>query len=77
MNMKDSRKRQPQILSICHKRIRDMEDGDYVVPEGSMSSLHFKSLEGSQDKKEPKLLKEYIKPIGGDTIPSQYSKEIS
>ena len=54
-----------------------MEDGDYVMLEGSMSSLHLKSLEGSQEEKEPKISKEYIKPIGGDTIPPQYSKEIS
>ena len=54
-----------------------MEDGDYVVLEGSMSSLHLKSLEGSQEEKELKILKEYIKPIRGDTIPPQYSKEIS
>ena len=45
--------------------------------EGSMSSLHLKSLEGSQEEKEPKISKEYIKPIRGDTIPPQYSKEIS
>ena len=54
-----------------------MEDGDYVMLEGSMSSLHLKSLEGSQEEKEPNISKEYIKPIGGDTIPPQYSKEIS
>ena len=41
------KKRQAQILLICDKRIRDMEDGDYVMLEGSMSSLHLESLEGS------------------------------
>ena len=71
------KKRQAQILSICDKRIKDMEDGDYVVLEGSMFSLCLKSFEGSQEEKEPKISKEYIKPIGGDTIPPQYSKEIS
>ena len=54
-----------------------MEDGDYVMLEGSMSSLHLESLEGSQEEKEPKISKEYIKPIRGDTIPPQYSKEIT
>ena len=71
------KKRQAQILLICDKRIRDMEDGDYVMLEGSMSSLHLESLEGSQEEKEPGISREYIKPIGGDTIPPQYSKEIS
>ena len=71
------KKRQARILSICDKRIRDVEDGDYVMLEGSMSSLHLKSLEDSQEEKEPKISKEYIKSIGEDTIPPQYSKEIS
>ena len=71
------KKGQAHILSICDKRIRDMEDGDYVMLEGPMSSLHLESLGGSQEEKEPKISKEYIKPIVGDTIPPQYSKEIS
>ena len=71
------KRRQAQILSICDKRIRDMEDGDYVMLEGSMSSLHLESLKGSQEEKEPRILKEYIKPIRGDMLPPQYSKEIS
>ena len=37
-------KRQAQILSICEKRIQEMEDEDYVMLEGSMSSLHLESL---------------------------------
>ena len=31
-----------------------MEDGDYVMLEGSMSSLHLESLEGSQEEKGTK-----------------------
>ena len=54
-----------------------MEYGDYVMLEGSMSSLHLESLEGSQEEKEPNVLKEYVEPIRGDKIPPQYSKEIS
>ena len=46
-----------------------MEDEDYVMLEGSMSSLHLESLEGSQEEKEPEISREYVKPIGGDTIP--------
>ena len=46
-----------------------MEDGDYIMIDSSMSSLHLKSLEGFQEEKELKMSKEYIKPIGGDTIP--------
>ena len=38
------KKRQAQILSICEKRIQEMEDEDYVMLEGSMSSLHLESL---------------------------------
>ena len=54
-----------------------MEDEDYVMLEDSMSSLHLKSLEGSEEEKELEILREYVKPIGGDMIPPQYSKEIS
>ena len=54
------KKRQAHILSICDKRIRDIEDRDYVMLEGSMSSLHLEALEGSQKEKEPKILKEYV-----------------
>ena len=67
-------KKQNQILSICDKRIQNIEDEDYVMLEGS---LHLESLEGSQEEKEPEISREYIEPIGGDTIPPQYSKEIS
>ena len=71
------KKRQAHILSICDKRIRDMEDVDYVMLEGSMSSLHLKSLEGFQEEKEPEISKEYIKLIGGDYNSSTISNEIS
>ena len=54
-----------------------MEDEDYVMLEGSVSSLHLESLRDSEEEKEPDVTKEYIKPIGGNTIPPQYSKEIS
>ena len=71
------KKKQSQILSICEKRIQDLEDEDYVVLEDSMSSLHLEALEGSQKEEEPEITREYVKPIGGDTIPPQYSREIS
>ena len=70
------KKKHSQILSICEKRIQDLEDEDYVMLEDSMSSLHLESLKGSQ-KEEPEITREYVKLIGGDTIPPQYSKEIS
>ena len=54
-----------------------MEDEDYVMPEGSMSSLHLESLRDSEEEKESEITKEYKEPIGGSTIPPQYSKEIS
>ena len=54
-----------------------MEDEDYVMLEGSLSSLHLESLQDSEEEKEPEITKEYMKPIGGNTIPQQYSKEIS
>ena len=38
------KKRQAWIFSICKKRIQEMEDEDYVMLEGSMSSLHLESL---------------------------------
>ena len=53
-----------------------MEDEDYVILEDSMSSLHFESLESSE-KEEPEISREYVKPIGGDTIPPQNSRKIS
>ena len=68
------KKKQSRILSICEKRIRDLEDEDYVMLEDSMSSLHLESLEGSQ-KEEPEISREYVKPIGGNTIPPQYSQK--
>ena len=55
---------------------KDLEDEDYLMLEDSMSSLHLESLKGSQ-KEEPEITREYVKLIGGDTIPPQYSKEIS
>ena len=54
-----------------------MEDEDYVMIEGSMSSLHLESLQDSEEEKELEITKEYIEPIGGNTIPPQYSKEIN
>ena len=53
MNMKDSRKDKLKFFQFVIKESRDMEDGDYVMLEGSMSSLHLKSLEDSQEEKEP------------------------
>ena len=53
------RKKQSWILSICDKRIQSMEDGDYVIIEGSMSSLHPESLEDFQKEKEQEVTREH------------------
>ena len=54
-----------------------MEDGDYVIIEGSMSSLHPESLKDFQKEKEQEMTREHVDPIGENTIPPQYSREIS
>ena len=54
-----------------------MEDGDYVIIEGSMSSFCLETLEDFCKKEEQEILREHVDPIGGNTIPPQYSREIS
>ena len=60
MNMRDSRKGKLEFFQFVKKGIRDMEDGDYVMLEGSMSSLHLESLGGSQEEKKPGDIEENI-----------------
>ena len=75
--MKGLRKSKVKFFQFARKESETWEDEDYVMLEDSMSSLHLESLEGSQKEKEPEITREYVKPIGGDTIPPQYSREIS
>ena len=63
------KKKQNRVSSICDKKIQEFEEQDYLSLKGS------KSVSDPKDEEEIKV--QYIKPIGGNTIPPQYSKEIS
>ena len=63
------KKKQNQVSSICDKKIQEFEEQDYLSLKGS------KSVSDLNDVEEIKV--QYIKPIGENTLPPQYSKEIS
>ena len=50
-------------------RIQEIEEQDYLSLKGS------KSVSDPKDEEQIKV--QYVKPIGGNTLPPQYSKEIS
>ena len=58
------KKKQNQVLSICDKKIQEFEEQDYL------------SLKGSKSVSE-EIKVQYVKPIRGNTLPPEYSKEIS
>ena len=66
---KKFKKKQNRVLSICDKKIRELEEQDYLSLKRS------KSVSDPKDEEEIKV--KYVKPIGGNTLPPEYSKEIS
>ena len=62
------KKKQNRVSSICDKKIQEFEKQDYLSLKGSKSS---------DPIKEEEIKAQYVKPIGGNTLPPQYSKEIS
>ena len=63
------KKKQNRVSSICDKKIQEFEEQDYLSLKGS------KSVSDPNNAEEIKV--QYVKPIGGNTLPPQYSKEIS
>ena len=63
------KRKQNQVSSICDKKIQEFEEQDYLSLKGS------KSVSDPKDEEEIKV--QYVKPIEGNTLPPQYSKEIS
>ena len=63
------KKKQNRVSSICDKKIQEFEEQDYLSLKGS------KSVSDPKDEEEIKV--QYVKPIGGNTLPPEDSKEIS
>ena len=63
------KRKQNHISSICDRKIQGIEEQDYLSLKGSKSV--------SEPKKEEEIKVQYVRPIGGNTLPPQYSKEIS
>ena len=63
------KKKQNQVSSICDKKIQEFEEQDYLPLKGSKSV--------SDPKNEEEIEVQHVKPIGENTLPPQYSKEIS
>ena len=63
------KKKQNRVSSICDKKIQEFGEQDYLSLKGSKSV--------SDPIKEEEIKVQYVKPIGGNTLPPQYSKEIS
>ena len=63
------KKKQNWVSSICEKKIQEFEEQDYLSLKGS------NSISDLNNEEEIKV--QYVKPIGRNTLPPQYSKEIS
>ena len=63
------KRKQNWVSSICEKKIQEIEEQDYLSLKGS------RSVSDLNDEEEIKV--QYVRPIGGNTLPPQYSKEIS
>ena len=63
------KKKQNRVSSICDKKIQEFEEQDYLSLKGSKSV--------SDPMKEEEIKVKYVKSIGGNTLPPEYSKEIS
>ena len=63
------KRKQNRVSSICDKKIQEFEEQDYLSLKGPKSV--------SDPIKEEEIKVQYVKPIGGNTLPPEYSKEIS
>ena len=63
------KRKQNQVSSICEKRIQEIEEQDYLSLKGS------RPVSDLSNGEEIKV--QHVKPIGGNTLPPQYSREIS
>ena len=63
------KRKQSQDFSICEKKIQEIKEKDYLSLKGSSS------VSDLSNGKEIKV--QHVKPIGGNTLPPQYSREIS
>ena len=63
------KKKQNRVSSICDKKIQEFEEQDYLSLKGSKSV--------SDPIKEEEIRVQYVKPIRRNTLPPEYSKEIS
>ena len=63
------KKKQNRVSSICDKKIQEFDEQDYLSLKGPKSV--------PDPIKEEEIKAQYVKPIGGNTLPPQYSKEIS
>ena len=66
---KKFKRKQNKVSSICDGKIQEFKEQDYSSLKGS------KSVSDLKDEEEIKV--QYVKPIRGNTLPPQYSKEIS
>ena len=63
------KKKQNCVSSFCDKKIQEFEEQDYLSLKGSKSV--------SDPIKEEEIKVQYVKPIRGNTLRPEYSKEIS
>ena len=63
------KRKQNQVSSFCEKKIQEIKEQDYLSLKGS------RSVSDPNDEEEIKV--QHVRPIGGNTLPPQYSKEIS
>ena len=63
------KKKQSQVYSICEKKIQEIKGQDYLSLRGSWSV--------SDMSNEAEIKVQHVEPIGGNTLPPHYSKEIS
>ena len=63
------KRKQSRVHSICEKKIQEIEEQDYLSLKGS------RSVSDMSNKEEIRV--QHVKPIGGNTLPPYYSKEIS
>ena len=63
------KRKQTRVSTVCEKKIQEIEEQDYLSLKGS------RSVSDLSDGEEIKV--QYVKPIGGNTLSPQYSKEIS
>ena len=66
---KKFKRKQNRVTSVCEKKIQEIEEQDDLSLKGS------RSVSDPNDEEEIKV--QHIRPIGGNTLPPQYSKEIS